>query len=236
MLSWIGFKDSMPRSPLSAGHQVSILVVVDWVQRRGRRGHPQAISSAFQSLLSWIGFKDVPDLKAQVETQFVSILVVVDWVQRLGDERYRTNTETAFQSLLSWIGFKDLGIVFSRLGRLSEFQSLLSWIGFKDLKSIPQTVPGSSCFNPCCRGLGSKTCRPHRSRQPGPCVSILVVVDWVQRLRPGDSALRCGSGFQSLLSWIGFKDILQTLLMSGQILVSILVVVDWVQRPRRLCG
>ena len=141
-----------------------------------------------------------------------------------------------FQSLLSWIGFKDLGIVFSRLGRLSEFQSLLSWIGFKDLKSIPQTVPGSSCFNPCCRGLGSKTCRPHRSRQPGPCVSILVVVDWVQRLRPGDSALRCGSGFQSLLSWIGFKDILQTLLMSGQILVSILVVVDWVQRPRRLCG
>ena len=120
-----------------------------------------------------------------------------------------------FQSLLSWIGFKDLGIVFIRLERLSEFQSLLSWIGFKDptlkpantsVNSMFQSLlswigfkdqPRRKCvdvsaesFNPCCRGLGSKT----------------------STLTGGASVLKV---FQSLLSWIGFKDVGKTCVSSS---------------------
>ncbi len=62
-----------------------------------------------------------------------------------------------------------------------RFQSLLSWIGFKDPEGLISTYPGLMCFNPCCRGLGSKTAP----------VSIL----------PSQNVV-----FQSLLSWIGFKD------------------------------
>ena len=60
-------------------------------------------------------------------------------------------------------------------------------------------------FNPCCRGLGSKTTAALRIAGCKALVSIRVVVDWVQRQYSDQSAT------------------------IYDFLVSILVVVDWVQ-------
>ena len=84
-----------------------------------------------------------------------------------------------FQSLLSWIGFSDIVIDCVDVPSVM-FQSLLSWIGFRDRND-----------------------NPRRDRRIS--VSILVVVDWVQRL---DGFGKCDEAYK----------------------VSILVVVDWVQR------
>ena len=62
------------------------------------------------------------------------------------------------------------------------FQSLLSWIGFRDAGRHLATRPRSLGFNPCCRGLGSETGMNGFSEYEIQVVSILVVVDWVQRL------------------------------------------------------
>ena len=62
------------------------------------------------------------------------------------------------------------------------FQSLLSWIGFKDNRRSEMNLGGRLRFNPCCRGLGSKTAGASQLRIRIDQVSILVVVDWVQRL------------------------------------------------------
>ena len=135
-----------------------------------------------------------------------------------------------FQSLLSWIGFKDLGWKCGAESVGMRFQSLLSWIGFKDFVTY-RTTKGNVAvsilvvvdwvqrqrradiraahlmgFNPCCRGLGSKTCREKSLHDVEVVVSILVVVDWVQRLWSFVVAARIFRKFQSLLSWIGFKD------------------------------
>ena len=65
--------------------QVSILVVVDWVQRPRGAARMSSCRLTFQSLLSWIGFKDKELVEAMKSSVEVSILVVVDWVQRLSD-------------------------------------------------------------------------------------------------------------------------------------------------------
>ena len=106
--------------------------------------------------------------------------------------------------MLSWIGFKDPQPVTS-FRVIFVFQSLLSWIGFKDT-------------------------RLQILLDPEAMVSILVVVDWVQR--PACAVMACArvSLFQSLLSWIGFKDCSRLKVDRGWHRVSILVVVDWVQR------
>ena len=90
-------------------------------------------SSGFQSLLSWIGFKDRnTGVDGVVFVGDVSILVVVDWVQRPWTVTFATALAATFQSLLSWIGFKDC--------------------------SAPSVATANArSFNPCCRGLGSKT-------------------------------------------------------------------------------
>ena len=62
-----------------------------------------------------------------------------------------------FQSLLSWIGFRDSAAEHEHY-RLIWFQSLLSWIGFRDSGTRAN------------QSIGDDE------------VSILVVVDWVQRL------------------------------------------------------
>ena len=158
----------------------------------------------FQSLLSWIGFKDAiwrAILRAGArcfnpccrglgsKTPYLDAVV---------------SDAIVFQSLLSWIGFKDSKFEVWDDATI-RFQSLLSWIGFKD--------------------DFAKHERPGRH-----CVSILVVVDWVQR---PDAVWIFAKGrwkFQSLLSWIGFKDIMRLPVLWYLIRVSILVVVDWVQR------
>ena len=184
-----------------------------------------------------------------------------------------------FQSLLSWIGFRDPSTV-SRPDPVDQFQSLLSWIGFRDELRNWTFKPHSLSFNPCCRGLGSETAQRSLSlpRQvPGfnPCcrglgsetkttgrpdglqngVSILVVVDWVQRR--GEALLvkwnvgsfnPCCRGLgsetwseyeQASPSDIGFNPCCRGLgSETGAVCsdgwsrtsVSILVVVDWVQR------
>ncbi len=110
------------------------------------------------------------------------------------------------------------------------FQSLLSWIGFKDqFKGTPDFI-FHICFNPCCRGLGSKTAHFRSDCHFLAVVSILVVVDWVQRLNHIEILHHRYRMFQSLLSWIGFKDTRSACARSGRSQVSILVVVDWVQR------
>ena len=153
----------------------------------------------------------------------------------------------------------------------------MDWV--QRLDAALASVCGSSSFNPCCRGLGSKTRATWPSASDFVCVSILVVVDWVQRpvaatydrtrkfsfnpccrglgsktfvARPSATMI---SEFQSLLSWIGFKDWqgdgwaewsprgfnpccrglgskTRIFLVCQRVLttVSILVVVDWVQR------
>ena len=155
---------------------------MDWVQRHVRRCCISSRFSGFQSLLSWIGFKDWrDDLRREVEKRGVSILVVVDWVQRLPRHFVPVVLHSEFQSLLSWIGFKDNFTASSANGFEIGFQSLLSWIGFKDDR-------GGGC--------------DHQHRQ----VSILVVVDWVQRRCHGLVMVPVDAKFQSLLSWIGFKD------------------------------
>ena len=156
LLSWIGFKDFVDVVTVWLRLMVSILVVVDWVQRRGSL--PSSLTFRIQ----------------------VSILVVVDWVQRHCVRALRELVVRGFQSLLSWIGFKDLIPAAVECDSVVGFQSLLSWIGFKDL-------PLRILFRVA-----------HQ-------VSILVVVDWVQRPAAGH-------------------------VVSRDLCVSILVVVDWVQR------
>ena len=56
-------------------------------------------------------------------------------------------------------------------------------------------------------------------------------MDWVQRLSRVRIVDRHVVEFQSLLSWIGFKDSAGHESGSLPAGVSILVVVDWVQRP-----
>ena len=143
-----------------AMEKVSILVVVDWVQRHGLVGDLPPAEVGFQSLLSWIGFRDLLRLRLFHRLTLVSILVVVDWVQRqnygpsrwpakwsfnpccrgLGSEtRARCSgcrSEKKFQSLLSWIGFRDCDGRGSDARPLKQFQSLLSWIGFRDHASL----------------------------------------------------------------------------------------------------
>ena len=86
----------------------------------------------------------------------------------------------------------------------------MDWVQ-RPRQSLPSFRPGI-CFNPCCDGLGSKTpCTTGRRNHSGD-VSILVVMDWVQRLR--------------VFEW--GED--------AKHKVSILVVMDWVQRPVRFAA
>ena len=128
----LGSKTWRDRCTHGDHHGVSILVVVDWVQRPAPIVESPSSAVWFQSLLSWIGFKDEAgqptDYMPQFEFQsllswigfkdtggggvqglvpFVSILVVVDWVQRHADAVQLSGVLLLFQSLLSWIGFKD---------------------------------------------------------------------------------------------------------------------------------
>ena len=135
----------------------------------------------------------------------VSILVVVDWVQRQKLRAIQMACKMEFQSLLSWIGFRDTPDLCEIVVSKIVFQSLLSWIGFRDL------------------GARSATRFPNR-------VSILVVVDWVQRPDRSQAGGFHRLEFQSLLSWIGFRDRNDNPRRDRRISVSILVVVDWVQR------
>ena len=205
LLSWIGFKDTPVESsddwvplsfnPCCRGLGSKTVEIDDYANR----------VLAFQSLLSWIGFKDPAPPRVTDTPLMVSILVVVDWVQRLAGAIASSVGDNEFQSLLSWIGFKDRDRLCKRNATLPEFQSLLSWIGFKD------PAPLRSCRSPF-------------------RVSILVVVDWVQRRQACRVHLVHLSGFQSLLSWIGFKDDTEQRFNEWINTVSILVVVDWVQR------
>jgi len=54
-------------------------------------------------------------------------------------------------------------------------------------------------FNPCCDGLGSKTSQTECGRENCSNVSILVVMDWVQRQGPCDDRAEIDTKFQSLL-------------------------------------
>ena len=137
LLSWIGFKDQIGRHAGKVGHEVSILVVVDWVQR-------------LHSTMT----VDSDQLQ-------VSILVVVDWVQRPGSLELDRDARQGFNPCCRGLGSKTR-------------------------RAWSLRTPFCS-FNPCCRGLGSKT------SSDGP-------------------ALRTAADkFQSLLSWIGFKDLLASL-------------------------
>ena len=119
--------------------------------------------------------------------------------------------------------------------------------------STPLTEhPGG--FNPCCRGLGSKTrCRARLCLR---VIKFQSLLSWIGFKDAGDVAIRkrfrlrfnpccrglgsktgCGDvrpnakvQFQSLLSWIGFKDFRGQTFRHHDFRVSILVVVDWVQR------
>ncbi len=137
----------------------------------------------------------------------VSILVVVDWVQRLGaaaritfavngfnpccrglgsKTRHVQNTHGArhsFNPCCRGLGSKTRSRVRAFARQCRGFQSLLSWIGFKDFTHSVIVSNDPASFNPCCRGLGSKTLRIAERRNGNADVSILVVVDWVQRLR-----------------------------------------------------
>ena len=110
------------------------------------------------------------------------------------------------------------------------FQSLLSWIGFKDAEMKKTAIESMPGFNPCCRGLGSKTPKTTQESLTHFSVSILVVVDWVQRqlIRPsGALPVTC---FNPCCRGLGSKTSSRGHRISYFIFVSILVVVDWVQR------
>ena len=94
----------------------------------------------------------------------------------------------------------------------------------------------ATSFNPCCRGLGSETLFWDANSVATVEVSILVVVDWVQRPDGRTRTARARLGFQSLLSWIGFRDFEVESVKRAEEVVSILVVVDWVQRHRNSPG
>ena len=232
----------------------------------------------FQSLLSWIGFKDCLTTSGSLLRICVSILVVVDWVQRqetealikatlqgfnpccrgLGSKtRHRAaaaHARRCFNPCCRGLGSKTNSAAAGDRGQ-ALFQSLLSWIGFKDK---------AKAVRPCSVDEVSILVVVDWVQRPELCllrklcqlpVSILVVVDWVQRPVSSVSLASLTVVFQSLLSWIGFKDaifgmldhvnlLFQSLLSwigfkdrktvrrdPGPNQVSILVVVDWVQRP-----
>ena len=210
--------------------------------------------SRFQSLLSWIGFKDTP---VESSDDWVP-LSFNPCCRGLGSKTVEiddyANRVLAFQSLLSWIGFKDPAP--PRVTDTPLMVSILVVVDWVQRQSMAgRTARHGLSFNPCCRGLGSKTrwrnciqCwrqrvsilvvvdwvqRPRQTVQAQrdvTGVSILVVVDWVQRRQACRVHLVHLSGFQSLLSWIGFKDDTEQRFNEWIKTVSILVVVDWVQR------
>ena len=88
------------------------------------------------------------------------------------------------------------------------------------------------CFNPCCRGLGSETCCDEATAAPrcssfNPCCRGL----GSETAEPVRIKVSATMRFQSLLSWIGFRDLWTSCQWCSNCCVSILVVVDWVQRP-----
>ena len=231
LLSWIGFKDRRAVAYCLNDRDVSILVVVDWVQRPLTPvGEPIGVP-LFQSLLSWIGFKDVHAYKPSRSKWRVSILVVVDWVQRPGTCLI-SNTVSNTVSILvvvDWVQRRDHDR--RRMVDVVAFQSLLSWIGFKDGSQDNDLSATAASFNPCCRGLGSKTRVGARQNWSHIGVSILVVVDWVQRLPHRlSTALSPRRCFNPCCRGLGSKTPMRYRHRPEQFQVSILVVVDWVQR------
>ena len=114
---------------------VSILVVVDWVQRHSPDSLDVWADFGFNPCCRGLGSKTTAALRIAGCKALVSILVVVDWVQRLARkaEWVAYITQVSILVVVDWVqrhvicgGFPCQDI---------RFQSLLSWIGFKDLTS-----------------------------------------------------------------------------------------------------
>ena len=182
-------------------------------------------------MLSWIGFKD------SRATSFLSFSIPSfnPCCRGLGSKttlrhHRQTGLRSGFNPCCRGLGSKTTGAAAAIIST-GRFQSLLSWIGFKDVVMGWSWCLSMQSFNPCCRGLGSKTSRSGANGSGAAAVSILVVVDWVQRL-----GLRIGCQCVNLCfnpCCRGLGSETRLVLCSGwrQATVSILVVVDWVQRP-----
>ena len=141
VVDWVQRLSLHPKT--EAAVKVSILVVVDWVQRQKLRAIQMACKMEFQSLLSWIGFRDAARRCWSNGTSVVSILVVVDWVQRPGVSMNRLvhRTSVSILVVVDWV--QRPGLFAQMVGRGLRFQSLLSWIGFRDRAAVYEDRGGN---------------------------------------------------------------------------------------------
>ena len=205
-------------------------------------------------MLSWIGFKD------SRATSFLSFSIPSfnPCCRGLGSKttlrhHRQTGLRSGFNPCCRGLGSKTTGAAAAIIST-GRFQSLLSWIGFKDVVMGWSWCLSMQSFNPCCRGLGSKTSRSGANGSGAAAVSILVVVDWVQRLglRIGCQCVNLcfnpccrGLGSETCLSitsaasnpsfnpccrGLGSETCCGRTQGRVRAWVSILVVVDWVQR------
>ena len=105
------------------------------------------------------------------------------------------------------------------------------WIGYSNQRPSAVNRCPSSCFNPCCIGLGIQTCAAACRFRRRSRVSILVVLDWV--FKPGRNTLTPAERRVSILvvlDWVFKPDEVPGHRARGCV-VSILVVLDWVFKP-----
>ena len=210
--------------------RVSILVFVEFAQRRRGSRHRGALGDGFQSLFLWNSLNGPASADAPSPSASVSILVFVEFAQRPGS-RYAPSDRSHEVSILVFVEFaqRPLEPLARRIDLHRGFNPCFCGIRSTAPARVRGDRPCHAGFNPCFCGIRS-TARTSASRsQSTRRVSILVFVEFAQRRQIGHPVGDLGS--VSILVFVEFAQRLRDQTRTAEP-VSILVFVEFAQRPR----
>ena len=187
--------------------QVSILVLLDWLFRQNQ----QRQQSQYQDK--------------------VSILVLLDWLFRRLELMDPGFTDVMFQSLFYWTGYLDMKSCESNVVIAETFQSLFYWTGYLDTFLVLMFNSFLLKFQSLFYWTGYLDLPPPGLQIAQNIVSILVLLDWLFRLRKVSIQQSTSFGFNPCSIGLVIQTGIKTEGTERVKGVSILVLLDWLFRP-----